>query len=641
MENYYGFDLGDAESAIAKLKKGQDTLPRILPVAGAESFITAYATLLSGEVLIGESACYRADARSRKIRFKSRYLTDRESEGDIRIFATKVLSELKEALPGTEELSENSDACFYIGCPAAWNLTARERYREIFEKIGYPPVRIVSESRAALICACQSRYLQVGYDILSKPVLVVDVGSSTTDFAYVEGGSEVELLTAGEVALGGGILDEMLLSFSVMESPEREKISEIFSQSPAWRTYAEFAARRLKEKYFSDEDYWREHPCVRTLEIFYADTVSLTIRMDQEMAARLLEGPSERLEGASFYGVFADSLSKVREKIEGKSPELVFLTGGVSNLPALRIWCRDAFPEAVVVTGKEPQFSVAQGLAYSGRIDDEMRAFRREVSDLIDSNTVEKLVGEHIGDLYRGVVDMLVGPIMDHAVMNVFERWKKGGIERLSDIDEEMKREIDLFLRGELCQKLLTSVISSWLKIVAYELDEHTMPICVRHNIPYRALNLTSYLSLSDVDFGIEARDIFALDEITFMINAILTVIVGLLCGGSGIALIASGFKGIAAGMILSILVLFLGKERMEQRMMDLNIPMVIRRMVSRRQFEERVRRITPSVRAGFYDSLEKEKNEEITEVLVREISDQIEMCLRSMAEIVEIPLGK
>ncbi len=641
MEYYYGFDLGDAESAVAKLKKGQDTQPRIVPAGGAESFISAYAILPSGETLIGESACYRADARDRKIRFKSRFLTDKESAGDIRIFAEKVLEELRESLPEGEDLTENADCCFYIGCPAGWNGTAREIYREIFERIGYPPVRIVSESRAALICSCQSRYLQVGYDILSKPVLVVDVGSSTTDFAYVEGGSEVELLTAGEVVLGGGILDEMLLAFAIEESPDREVIKEIFQESPAWQTYAEFAARRLKEKYFSDEAYWQDHPCLRTLEILYREPLSLTLRMDQEMAARLLEGPSERLGGESFHTVFSGSLSRVREKIKGKSPELVFLTGGVSNLPALRIWCRDAFPEGVVVTGKEPQFSVAEGLAYSGRIDDEMRSFRREVAGLIDSNTVEKLVEEHIEELYKAVVDALVSPIMDHAVMNVFDRWKRGGIARLSDIDEELKGEIDHFLRGELCQKLLTGAISSWLKPVAYELDEHTMPICVRHNIPYRALNLTSYLSLSDVDFGIEARSIFAVEEITWMINAILTVLVGLLCGGSGIALIASGLKGIAAGMILSILVLFFGKERMEKHMMDLNIPPLVRRMVSRSQFETRIRRITPSVRAGFYDSLEKEKNEEITTRLVREISDQIEHCLRGMAEVVEIPLGK
>ena len=45
-------------------------------------------------------------------------------------------------------------------------------------------------------------------------------------------------------------------------------------------------------------------------------------------------------------------------------------------------------------------------------------------------------------------------------------------------------------------------------------------------------------------------------------------------------------------------------------------------------------------MRAKFLDSLEKEKNEEISRRLTSEISGQIEQCLGRMAEIVEIPLG-
>jgi hypothetical protein len=109
----------------------------------------------------------------------------------------------------------------------------------------------------------------VGYDILSKHVLVVDIGSSTTDFAYIMGGREVELQTAGEVALGGGLMDEVLLEIALDAAVRGERIREIFKESPPWRSYCEFAARRLKEKYFADEEYWKENeqvlnPLVRT-----------------------------------------------------------------------------------------------------------------------------------------------------------------------------------------------------------------------------------------------------------------------------------------------------------------------------------------------------------------------------------------
>ncbi len=253
MDRFYGFDLGDAESAVSRLDKTISREPEMLDICREKSIITAYALLPEGKLIIGESACYAPDAAERKIRFKSRFLTDPAASKDIRSFAAGVLGELY--LSG--ELIKGEDTCVYVGCPAGWDRQAREEYREIFEKTGYPPVRIISESRAALVYACQSRHLQVGYDILSKPVLVIDIGSSTTDFAYICGGREVELRTGGEVFLGGGIMDEILLEESVRRSKNEKKIREIFEKSSAWKSYCEFAARRLKEKYFSDEEYWQ------------------------------------------------------------------------------------------------------------------------------------------------------------------------------------------------------------------------------------------------------------------------------------------------------------------------------------------------------------------------------------------------
>ena len=194
MDRFFGFDLGDAESAVSRLYKEDQVAPEMLTVAGEQSFITAYAQLTSGDLLIGEKACYADNVIKRRIRFKSRFLSESSSAADIKSFAAGVLGELY----GSGDLIKNEETSVYVGCPAGWDRNAREHYREIFEQAGYPPVRIISESRAAMVSACQSKHLQVGYDILSKPVLVVDIGSSTTDFAFILGGHEVELQTAGE-----------------------------------------------------------------------------------------------------------------------------------------------------------------------------------------------------------------------------------------------------------------------------------------------------------------------------------------------------------------------------------------------------------------------------------------------------------
>ena len=635
MENYYGFDLGDAESAVSRLGRGDAGEPAVLPVREARSFITAYAQLESGELLIGESACYNTAAIKRALRFKSDFLTDPRAEKDIRRFAAGVLGELY----ADGNLVKGDDSCFYIGCPAGWDRAARERYRAIFEAVGYPPARIVSESRAALISACQSKHFQVGYDIMSKPVLVVDIGSSTTDFAFILGRREGELQTAGEVRLGGGIMDELVLEESIRLSDDADRVRRALAQSPPWHSYCEFAARRLKEQYFSDEDYWRDRACAKTVRILTEEGARLQLRLDAAVADRVLNGPAARLDGRSFSQAFIDSLKAVRGKLGDTMPELLFLTGGVSKLRAVRDWCARVFPEAVVITGAEPEFSVSRGLAWSGRIDEEMRQFRREVDDLIDSSAVERIVEARIDALYRGVVDAMVEPILRRVAVPVFERWRSGDIARLSDIDEVMQREIEAWLRSDEAQQLLVEPIAQWLKPVAYDIEEKTMPICVRHNVPYRALSLTSYFALSDIDIRIEAREVFAVEELTWLVNAIISIIVGLVCGGSGLALVSSGISGIVVGAIGSLLLLFLGKDKLQSAFMNADILKPVRRLVPRAHFESRIERLTDEVKAGFYNNLENEKNAEITARMAAEISQQIEQCLARMAEVVEIPL--
>ena len=637
MDRYYGFDLGDAESAVTRFDKNNDTAPEVLRINEAKSFITAYALLRDGKLLIGEGACYAPDATKRKERFKSRFLVDPEASKDVKSFASGVLGELY--LNG--DLIKSDDCCFYIGCPAGWDKMAREEYRSIFEKTGYPPTKIISESRAALVSACQSKHLQVGYDILNKPVMVVDIGSSTTDFAYIMGGKEVELKTCGEVFLGGGIMDEILLEESIKASPNEAKIRKIFEESDAWHSYCDFAARRLKEKYFSDEEYWSKNECSQSVSIRQGLLpVKLVLKLDPVIADKLLNQKAERLDNRSFKEVFIESLTQAKEAIKEKQPELLFLTGGVSKMPIIKEWCREVFDDSVIVTSMEPEFSVATGLSWCGKIDDELRQFKEEVKALVDSSTVEQIVEKHISELYHDAVETMVEPILEHVALPVSEKWRNGEIEKLSEIDDVMQKEIDTWLHTDEARALLMKPVAKWLKTVSFELEEYTMPICVRHNVPYSSLSLNSFLSMSDIEINVEAKSLFAVEEITWLIDATISIVVGLLCGGGGVALIANGLPGIIAGAVISLLILALGKDKMQEVFLNSNIPSPIRKVVPKSYLKARMDYISKQVKDNLYDKLEQEKNQEITQRLVKEISTQIESCLTKMAEVVEIPLG-
>ena len=636
MDRFFGFDLGDAESAVSLLVDAAQTVPEELTVAGVRSFVTACAVTPEGGLLIGEQACYAAGVSRRALRFKSRFLTDPASAAEVRSFAAGVLGELY----ANGDLVKGEDCRFYVGCPAGWDRNAREDYRAIFERAGYPPVRIVSESRAAMVSACQSKHLQVGYDILSKPVLVVDIGSSTTDFAYVLGGREAEMATGGEVFLGGGVMDEILLDESIEASRDAKELRKVFAESEPWRTYCEFKARRLKEKYFSDAAYWAAHDCSETILVRYRRPLKLTLRMDAETARKLLERGTPRLGGRSFRQEFTDALRQIRTQTGERPPELLFLTGGVSKLPEIRAWCREIFPEAVVIAGTEPEFSVSRGLAWSGRIDEELRRFRQEIEDLQVSDAVERIVRGRIGALYAAAVDAMIEPVVDEVVMPVFERWRAGDLGTLTEADAALQRDLEAWLRTEGAMQRLVAPITAWLRPVAEDLEAYTVPICVRHHVPYQALSLRSGLSAEDIDIRLEAKSLFPVEEITWLIDSIISLLVGLLCGGSGLALISSGPVGIVAGAGASLLLLLLGRERMQQALLAADMPKPLRKMVPRSAFRARLKPIARDLRRELAVRFEKEKNDEITGRMVAEISQQIERCLGRMAEVVEIPLG-
>ena len=144
---------------------------------------------------------------------------------------------------------------------------------------------------------------------------------------------------------------------------------------------------------------------------------------------------------------------------------------------------------------------------------------------------------------------------------------------------------------------------------------------------------------MSDIEINVEAKNLFAVEEITWLIDATISIVVGLLCGG-GVALIANGLPGIIAGAVISLLILALGKDKMQEMLLNSNIPAPVRKVIPRSYLKARLDTISKQVKNNLYEKLEQEKNEEISSRLIKEISVQIESCLTKMAEVVEIPLG-
>ena len=695
MMQYWGFDLGDGESAVARVGSGESRVPEIVDIDGKKVVITVWAVMPNGEVRIGDNAARSAAAAVRSAaRFKRRFL-DAQSDcaALIRDFSARVFESLRGsgALVGGEK--SNS---VYVGCPAGWDAEARERYEHIFETLGFPSPKVVSESRAVMVGAIQSNSVRDYVDLRTKSVLVIDIGSSTTDFAYIDKGKEMEIRTGGEVALGGGIMDEVLLNECVATSPNSAALRKVLDRSESWRVDCELRARHLKERYYSlsPEDR-NKAECAESLLITYDEPLILDLMLDEDVSRRLTDRPCPQLGGRSWRDVFCDGLRQVRGSIGDTPPELLFLTGGVSRMEEIRRWCREVFPEAIIYTDSEPEFSVARGLAWCGRIDDDLARFREDVNALIESNTVEDIISRHLNDLYRTALEHLIDPLMDEAVRPLLVDWKDGKIRLLKDMEAMLRERIRVYLFSDSAKECLFQPITDWLLDVSDELEEQTSRICRKYHVPERSLGISSALSASDFSVleQVDARGVLSGESLTWttvFVDSVISIIVAMLCGGSGIVLISEGPVGMLIGFILSFLVLavshVMGKKTIDDKLMNMDLPLVIRRIAlssSRLRIEgprlgrfrplsgllsdgegseekkghllphirfseraeiseRRLQEIRSRILAGYesvFSSPDSEELRSLNDRMSRDISHQIERRLKELAEQVEIPL--
>ena len=587
MMNYWGFDLGDGESTLARVGSGGVSYPEIVDVDGKKVTITVWAVMRNGEVRIGENAARSAASAVRSAaRFKRRFLDiQSDSAALIRDFSERVFESLRDsgALVGGEK--SNS---VYIGCPAGWDAENRARYRRIFETIGFPNPKVVSESRAVMVGAIQSNSVRDYVDLRTKSVLVIDIGSSTTDFAYINKGKETEIRTGGEVSLGGGVMDELLLEASVQASGHEEDLRQIFSESESWLVDCELHARHLKELYYSRPAEEREEECRDSLLITYDEPVILDLVMNSAVSHRITEEPCPQLNGKSFRSVFTAGLREVRDSIGEEPPELLFLTGGVSRMEEIRSWCQEVFPQAVIYTDREPEFSVARGLAWCGKIDDELIRFRADVEQLISSSTVEAIVSGRLDDLYRAVLDHLLDPLLEKAVKPVLLDWRNGKITRLSDMEAALQERIKIYLYSEDAKACLYRPVTDWLLQISEELEPYTSEICRKYHVPDRSLEISSALSASDFHLleKLEAKDVLDGDSLTWtavFVESIISLLIAMLCGGSGVVLVSEGPVGILIGFLVSFVVLLashaMGKKVIDEKIRNANLPLSIRKM--------------------------------------------------------------
>ena len=625
---YIGFDVGDGESAVAAFEQGSGIEPVILPVHGSKSILSAVG-VLGGEIVIGERAYTDALADGLSVRFKSRFTYDTSRNEDIVRFVRGVVRHL------TDSGAVQPEDRFVIGCPAGWNATARARYRDLLIRAGIRDPQVISESRAAFLYAKYAKTVALDIDILNESALVIDIGSSTLDFAYIVDGRETGVGTFGDIALGGGILDAELLRLMVEKSRDREQIQAVLNESRSWYSYCEIQARRLKEEFFTRLPAEPNVNVKKQLRICYDGVQKLQLQLNPDIAQCLIHNPLSVLSGRSFYQAVEEALKDAVRLTAANPPRLVLLTGGASRMDFFRELCRKTFSDAAVVCCPEPEFSIAKGLSYAGWVDENLRAFRKSIEEEVTEAKVSHIAREALPDLQSDAVEVLTSLIVDEALLPMVSDWRHGKIGTLDEMNDRIGKRMEQVMTSPMAAEALQPCMHRWIQSLTGKLQALVDPICDRHEVPRKEMQLNLAAAGANT-VTLNPKDLTGNHFTSTILTVLVSVLTGLLCGGSGVALVASGLPGFIFGLAAGALISILGADVISKGITKANIPLLLRsKSIEKRLSSEQTRK---KIRDALNKELGNENSQFQTQV-VTGFTRSFRSYLSTIAQAAEIPI--
>lgn len=622
---FVGFDLGHGETALARAFAQGHAEPEILEYRGTRSLVTAVSKEGRAKpvIKIGAEALSLSDAKI-WAKFKSFDL----DAPDVREPLTLFTKALIDGMTADGSLRGPRESHFVIGCPSGWSESVRERYRNLFVRAaGLKQARIVSESRAALMTALEQGYLSM--EDARASVLIVDIGSSTSDFTYCRD------LTADDVGhniLGSGLLDTEIFTLNLARQPQREAIEALLSDHPSYRPILEYWCREAKEAYFTGED--KPVEMIRRLPVPSEAGGSLLfeIRIDKIDADAILSKPLDALSGYSWREAYDFALRETIEQLGGRDPDTVLLTGGASRLPLVLPATKAAFPKARVIRGAEPEFAIARGLAWLGRFEFLHDSFKGEVKKLMEpEGEVEQRAVKAAKSLGETLAPALVEGLTEDCIKPAFRKWRSGSIASLDDVEVELTKSVAAWLRSDTAQAKLKPVIGRWFAELQREIETITDPLCREHGLPAMVLSLddSDHVGQHLEGLSLSAPAIGHLETDTALLGTSLAAILvsALLAHANLFAPLLMNPLGILIGGAVAGGTYFYGKRALAGRFRTANVPVVARQVLTEKRIDQAIVKQRPelieSVRKAWDGEASDRFAEDLTRMLSRALLDR------------------
>lgn len=304
----------------------------------------------------------------------------------------------------------NGDPCkVVIGVPCDWSEEDVLEYKKMADEAGLPDVLVFKESQAAVLYARKFMAEGLPDEYLENGVLMIDIGSSTTDFTYIKGLRAAHCgLTLGakyvEQAFLGDAMDKTGYEYFKRNGDEDSK-----KEGRNLRTLNLLFVRQWKENFFSavqQNDPSEQTSPLPGSELKVGDEEYGQTYITPEFVNRCLD---DRANGATFNlqhlssmwkdsgmdvkdtwrGHFRRALGCVKTHWKFDTSELtIFVTGGASRMSFVEDDIKVVYGDNVRYffgNDRERSFSVVKGLAWAAYATDLIDSERKKCRDKINT----------------------------------------------------------------------------------------------------------------------------------------------------------------------------------------------------------------------------------------------------------------
>ena len=430
-------------------------------------------------------------------------------------------------------LFSDDNHLLYIATPSGWDEKAKNLYGQMAAKAGLPIAGITSESRAAFIKAQLDTSSGLP-QYISQGAIVFDMGSSTLDFTYLQGGI-------------------------------REKNKDII----AFETqYPKLVAKLLYETRCAKEGVYFDPDIRYKKTVNFEDIVDDEEFEDSKMKFVFQLGElNHMLEEKGYISEIRQAMFDFKNYHIGGYPiKAAFLTGGASRMGFIQALIEDCWglPQDLIYRDQDPSLTISRGVAEVARSDFRSGGAGNTKQLLNDIVTESDVYTPFVNSLCDKLSEEIIGTV-GACVTNFRDNETDVSINDLQAYIEENISE-DLNQVGDWAMECYKEAFENQTKEIRDRLDK------IVSNYSRQGVRMgnaqVSISSLPNIDMSVIAEQMRQLSS-NFtdggIVNGLVTGIAGAAVGGA-IAMLLGGPLAwlIGGGAILANW--FFGEEKTEEQ---------------------------------------------------------------------------